>query len=162
MRSAHGFRFGWLDLSVGSLVADHPDELTRFAFVLIACIDSDPNVRTIAAFYGIAKQFSACATLGDSLVVRGVDLPQVADRFNGFDEAWFFDAPPLIEKPNGASLVYPLTRDGTGNFDEAELSAETAAWMTASHCRLGLGDGCGLNYVTPDECTAQRLESAAG
>jgi hypothetical protein len=31
-------------------------------------------------------------------------------------------------------------------------------WMQSSRCGLGIGDGIGLNYVTPDEKLAKQFE----
>ena len=46
-------------------------------------------------------------------------------------------------------------------YDQEDLPVSLLRWMTDWRCRLGLGDGLGLNYITPDEATARLLERLA-
>jgi len=93
--------------------------------------------------------------LGKGLVIPAVDFAKVADRFGlftGFDEVWCFSETPKVMKPADFWIVSP------SNIDQEDVPPALIPWMEQSGCRLGLGDGIGLNYATPDKNTAILLE----
>jgi hypothetical protein len=59
--------------------------------------------------------------------------------FHGFDEVWFFPKRDIRAKPDTLILVGP-------HRVQPAAIADHAAWLQASGCSLGLGDGDGLNY----------------
>jgi hypothetical protein len=72
--------------------------------------------------------------------------------FNGFDELWCFKRPPVMAKPNSLSIASPY------NVETEDLPASLSSWMAETECQLALGDGIGLNFITPQEDLAHRLE----
>jgi hypothetical protein len=83
------------------------------------------------------------------------DLDKALGLFFGFDEIWFFDIEPPEEMPEGVWLVGPY------NIDSEELPPMLEQWMGRSSCRLGLGDGVGLNYATNDREIASVIDNSS-
>jgi len=59
-----------------------------------------------------------------------------------------------LPKPKDVWLVAPL------NLNFNELTSAISSWMQDAACKLGLGDGIGVNYVAADEKIAKDVESA--
>lgn len=158
MRNVNGVTVGWLDTSIGALLTRTDDWLSRFAFVLITSIDSNSQLRQVPAATAIIEQFRKCKFLGNGLLVPTAAMSEIAARFHlftGFDEVWCFDEEPFSPKPVDLSIVAPL------NLDIDEPPPLLSRWLEESNCRLGLGDGIGLNFATPDRETAVVLDRVA-
>ena len=80
------------------------------------------------------------------LVISGaatVTLLDDPDLFAGFDELWIPSQLPVANPPDEAFLVAPRELNG-------EVPVGVLRWVQDSGCRLGVGDGEGLNYVADD------------
>lgn len=155
MKRIDGLSVGWLDASIGALAHNDATPLSRFAFLLITSIDSNPNLQGIPAAQQIVEIYPDCAFLDAGLIVPGAVLKGISERFSlftGFDEAWCFDEEPEVGKPVDLTIVSPL------NLGEDDPPQGLAAWMDTSRCKLGLGDGIGLNFATPNEEIARTLQ----
>jgi hypothetical protein len=150
---------GWLDASIGELIRTHPAVFSQFAYALVTSVDSAIDLHRTSVGCSIVERHPECGFLGNGLVVPGANLANVAnkfDLFHGFDEVWWFDQRPEVAKPSDAWIVSPV------NLKSEAASPQTVAWMSESGCRLGLGDGIGLNYVTPFAETARSIERLQG
>lgn len=155
MQRYNNFIVGRIDTNIGSLLRSDAAVIMQFPFVMITSIDSSTDVAGIASSYGILDRFAGSSLLGCSLVVRGDQVAELSlkfNLFNGFDELWCFRESPQTPKPHGLWIVAPF------NFHDEEIPPLLATWMTESGCKLGLGDGIGLNYATPEIQIAERLE----
>jgi hypothetical protein len=87
-----------------------------------------------------------------------IDLATNPKIFPGFDELWILEREPAERPPkDGGNITseMPITEDADDNL------LTMHAWMVAQGAVLGLGDGCGLNYLTTDwSVAAEVLEDA--
>ena len=153
MKNSDGFNAGWIDTSIGALL-QNSRLIHQFEAVLVTSIDSSRDLSQMRVTREILQHYPECQLLGAGLVVpsdRFEDFSTTFKLFTGFDEVWWFDAKPLLAKPDELSLVAPL------NLATDEIPSEVTHWMHESKCRLGLGDGIGLNFVTSDEGIAKML-----
>jgi hypothetical protein len=154
VKEAKSFSAGWIRAGVASII--DMQILKQFSLSLVTSIDSETELVASTIGREIVECYSECRFFGAGIMIPGNLLTGVNNEmklFHGFDEVWFFDAPPASPKPNDVWLVAPL------NLSEERLPLPVAHWMQSSHCRLGIGDGIGLNYVTPDEKLAKHIES---
>jgi hypothetical protein len=150
---------GYLNTSIGELIGRDAIILSQFRFVVVASVDSAADMTETTVATRIVEDHPGCWFLGQGLVIPGVDIADVSERFNlfnGFDEVWCFDDRPAVEKPVDLWIVSPV------NIVQEGVPPLLVPWITESGCRLGLGDGVGLNYVARDKGTAILLEKIAG
>jgi len=155
MRKVDSLYVGWVDSSIGALVRQASGILPRSAFVLLTSIDSTIELRDSGIAEKIFRTNHASTTLGNGLVVPGPSLQAIATMFNlftGFDELWCFDEQPTMPKPDAVWLVSPL------ELNSDDVPSSLGPWMRDSGCKLGLGDGVGLNYASPTAAAAQLIE----
>jgi hypothetical protein len=153
MRQSNGLIFGWVDSDIHSVILE--GILSRFHSVLITSLDSARDLNGIAH-----RMLSGTPTslLGPGIVVPGKAIAEIAaskDLFVGFDEVWCFHAPPTRVKHSGGIV-------GPTNLNDDPLPPETGAWMIDTKCQLGLGDGIGLNFVTPQQEIADAILQVDG
>src|SRR5688572_8035212 len=145
------------ELMAGRLSADIrsvKDVLSKFHSVLITSIDSTLDIRTSKIGVRITSVDPDSSFLGPGIVVPGKNiarLDEALNLFNRFDELWCFERPPTLAKPEDVWLVAPL------NLESEAISPQLRNWLAESDCRLGLGDGEGLNFITPRRETADLL-----
>jgi hypothetical protein len=156
MTDTWGLHVGWLDTSVDAVMrtSDSESPISSFVWVLVTSLDSTTDLASIPAALAATRQYPTSRLLKGGLVIPMRDLQSVTSRqdlFRGFDELWLFDSEPAETKPNDVTIVGPL------DFRTNEPTPELTAWMGESGCRLGLGDGIGMNYVTPDGELAEQL-----
>ena|SRR6266700_3523360 len=144
MRETEEITIGWVDSSIREAVRE--DLMSQFRWLLVTSIDST----TMLADSEIARRIKAvdpsCSVLGDGVLVSSGNLLRLVhelDLLTGFDEIWCFDVAPRVPKPPDLSLVAPL------NIENGPVPTQLGSWMRTSECRLGLGDGIGLNFATP-------------
>jgi hypothetical protein len=80
------------------------------------------------------------------LVISGASLVTLVAGENlmtGFDELWIASHLRTPEPPDGAHLVGPRDLG-------IERPSAILKWIGESQCRLGVGDGIGLNYAIRD------------
>ena len=144
-------------LDLGAVLEAAPDVLDR-GWALLTVVDSSrrvpdlPSIGMAAAAAGIPA-----VRVGGSLALRTDGLRVLAEDglVTGFDEVWLFEGVPTADKPASIRL--------TAGRPLPDLPpADLVAWMSSSGCRLGLGDGEGLSYVTPDADVAGLIERLAG
>lgn len=155
MRRVDGLSVGWTDTSIGVLVRSGTSLLLPFEYILVTSIDSGTDMREMPTAVGIAQRHSECKFLGSGLVIPAAIVVEVADvfkLFTGFDEIWCFEHDPMVAKPEALSLVGPL------NLSTDDVPPSLRIWMAESSCKLGLGDGIGLNFATPDEGIGRAVE----
>lgn len=133
-------------LTVRDWLAAHTARIRDLPYVLISSIDSDRQVANMpwAAARRLATPSWALSL--SPLVISGastVDLLADDNLFTGFDELWIPSALPVAQPSYEAWLVAPRELD-------TEVSAEVLAWLDDSRCRLGVGDGYGMNYAVSD------------
>jgi hypothetical protein len=155
MRNIEGLIVNWIDTSIVRLLKADVSVLSRYAFVMITSVDSSNDTEGFATGYQFLSDLG-CSEFGKNLLVPGNQIEAVANQlFSGFDEIWCFDERPTQPKPDGLWIVPPL------NLSRDDLPEWLVPWMKESNCSLGLGDGIGMNYASPDRATAQRLEELA-
>lgn len=158
MKKANGLTVGWLDTSIGSLLRFSRAWLSNFTTVLVTSVDSTTDMHQMREAAEIIQQYPSCRFLGLGLLTPAEELEGIATRFKlftGFDELWCFDTKPTIAKPPGLSIVSPL------NLESDKAPHQLQDWMRESNCKLGLGDGIGLNYAATDEEICNVLASLA-
>jgi hypothetical protein len=154
MNEARSLSYGWCDIHFASIIETRI--VQNFSLSLITSIDSETELATSKIGSRIIQRRSECRFFGKGIIIPCgllADLNNELKLFHGFDEAWFFDSEPVAPRPNDVSLVAPL------NLKEDPLPPVVTHWMHHSHCRLGVGDGIGMNYVTSDGELASQFES---
>jgi hypothetical protein len=157
MKTVNNLFVGWLDTSIGSLIRAAPGLLSGYGFVMVTSVDSSTDLVGTPVYTEILRRCDRCLRLGRSLLIPGNQFEEMSSTlnlFNGFDEIWCFNGIPAGDKPHDLWIVAPL------NLAEESLPPSLNDWMDRSGCRLGLGDGAGLNYATPDAKTASLLEAS--
>lgn len=138
---------GCLDTSIGEMIRSYPDLISGFSYVLVTSLDSTHDVSSADIGREIMQRFPRCTAVGDGILIPAAEIAKV-DReiglFFGFDEIWCLDVALNKPKPGNISILPPPSLDST------VVESTVEEWMMASACRLGLGDGFGLNYVTSD------------
>jgi hypothetical protein len=151
MKFVDSLYVGWVDTSIRA----HTELLPQFGCVLVTSLDSVTNIGTTVVGRRIVDENPGCSFLGDGLVIPGTDIKRVIGRYNlftGFDEIWCFGEKPELSKPRDVWLVAPR------NIERGDLPSGLVSWMDRSRCVLGVGDGIGLNYATPDRSIAELLD----
>ena len=133
-------------LTVRDWLAANASRIRDLPYVLISSIDGDTQVSDMR--WVTARRLDApdWALSLSPLVISGastVDLLADNNLFTGFDELWIPSGLPVVQPPDEARLVAPLELD-------TEVPTEVLAWLKNSRCRLGVGDGYGMNYVVRD------------
>jgi hypothetical protein len=131
--------------------------LAQFSSVLITSIDGTTDLSGSAMRSRIAEFDPACASLGSGIVVHGESMVRLAAGLNlsEFDELWCFERFPKTPKPNDLWIVSPF------NIETDPVPPRLVSWMAETDCKLGLGDGIGLNYATPWEELSITLQRRA-
>lgn len=156
MRKINHLTVGWLEGSLKLLVYKDVALFGRLPIALLTSVDSTTKLSSSAIGQMIIEHYPQCKFLGDGIIIPDgsiVDIAKSLNLFHGFDEVWFFDAEPSLPKPKEVSLVAPL------NLNSNVLTSALSYWMQETACKLGLGDGIGLNYVTFDEKIAKDIET---
>ena len=140
---------GWnpaLDLST-AVERIPQSELLRW-FGLIAVVDSSANINELITLPRVLEDLGASLEhVGQSALVDGPTLIHLnaGDFFSGFDELWLFRERPAQAKPEGRELFFTSdTRRPGGPPERVER------WFLENKGVAGLGDGDGLNWITPD------------
>jgi len=135
---------GWYDSSIDEFLEEIRWAFTSMKFALITCLDSDQHPASLVKRSPFLRSVEdELTTLGQGLLLPARLLlanQAYKELFFGFDEIWFFPEEISEPKPGSAWLV------GPAKIDQSELDA-VGEWMMRNSCSLGLGDGCGLNYV---------------
>jgi|ERR1700722_17546562 hypothetical protein len=158
MRLVETLAIGWLETNIRTIILNDIGVPSQFAFVLVTSLDSISDIPSAAVGKKILQQYPDCEVLGKGLLIPAPYLGIVATKFSlfcGFDELWCFDRKPTLPKPLNLSIVSPL------NLQDEALPGSLVSWMHETSCKLGLGDGIGLNYVTPDATMAKRIEDTS-
>jgi hypothetical protein len=109
-------------------------------------MDSDRMVSDMPWAVARGEQDPQWALSTSPLVISGAatfSLLDDSDLFAGFDELWIPSQLPVANPPDEAFLVAPRELDG-------EAPVGVLSWVSRLRCRLGVGDGEGLNYVADD------------
>jgi hypothetical protein len=155
MRKLPTLIVGWMNTNIRAVA--EAGLLSRFDSVLITSIDSTTGLSTSATRSRIAESDPACASFGSGIVVHGESMVRLAMglNINGFDELWCFERFPSTTKPRDLWIVSPF------NIETDPVPPRLVSWMAETNCKLGLGDGIGLNYATPWEELSSALERHA-
>jgi hypothetical protein len=144
---ATGAHFGRVaHLTVRDWLAANASSIRALPYVLISSIDSDTQVSGMRWVTARRLDAHAWALSLSPLVISGastVDLLADDNLFTGFDELWIPTRLPIAQPPDEANLVAPRELD-------IEAPAAVLAWLEVSECRLGVGDGYGMNYAVRD------------
>jgi hypothetical protein len=157
MRKINHLTVGWLEGSLKLLVNKEVASLGRLPIALLTSVDSTTILSSSAIGQMIIERHPQCRFLGDGIIIPDgllVDIAKSLNLFHGFDEAWFFETEPSLPKPKEVWLVAPL------NLNFNKLTSAFSSWMQDAACKLGMGDGMGLNYVAVDEKIAEDIETA--
>jgi hypothetical protein len=156
-----GLHTGWLEaMDIPRLIGRFPWLTSPDRWALLTMLDSGGEVADAISIPPLAErlQFEP-VRVGQSVAVSGRVLRGLAEAglFTGFDELWLFDAPPREDRPSSLRLI--------ADAPQSPPSGDALArWLASSGCRLCVGDGFGLNYVTFDtglRGTIERLAAAA-
>jgi hypothetical protein len=132
--------------SVRVLIQRHEPAWAELPYVLIASVDSDTDVGDMPWARERLSHEPEWAISTSPLVISGRDAVELlrGGRVSfGFDEVWIPAGVPISAPPHEAYLVAPRRLAHS-------VPPPVAEWMEASGCRLGLGDGDGLNFVAAD------------
>lgn len=154
MRSVNGLFFGWLKASIHEIIDANELDLCEFSCVMITFVDSVRDLRQLAKAQHIVREYPSCEFVGSALSVPGSVVSNVSHEhrlFTGFDELWCFDSVPILAKPEDVVITGPQDLATEG------LNEGLESWMKQSECILGIGDGIGLNYITPHDTIAEHL-----
>ena len=124
---------------------------------MITCIDSCTEPSRLKVAETILAALPGARLLDASLIVPGRLLGVVAQQFglfSGFDELWCSTGRVQSDFPRELTIVAPM------NLSSEPLPTVLAEWMITANCQLGLGDGDGLNFVTTEPATVERLQAA--
>jgi hypothetical protein len=133
-------------LTVRGWLAANASRIGDLPHVLISSMDSERRVSAMPWATARHLDNPAWALSLDPLVISGgsaVGLPADDNLLTGFDELWIPTGLPVAQPPHEAHLVAPRELD-------IESPPAVLAWLEVSHCRLGMGDGYGMNYVVDD------------
>jgi len=148
--------YGHENTNIPFLVDNIEDLIGGDTYVLMTCIDSQDNVSDSS----MVKKAMANAELEAGSYFGFLSFPFKSiwsliddyNLFNGFDVVWFFEKQEKeIQPPPGYPIVNPYELTDS----EATLLGK---WMKKSGAFLGLGDGCGLNYITTKKEIAERIK----
>jgi hypothetical protein len=142
------------DMSVRKWITKNASKISELPFVLISSIDSQRDLRRIKLLASRFEIEPKWALSIYPLVISGtstVDLANEDRLFTGFDEIWIPRRLPISNPPSNAYLVAPREI-------ESFLPLEIENWVESSECRLGVGDGDGLNYVVLDDELGRQLQ----
>jgi hypothetical protein len=155
MRKVNHLTSGWLEGSLKLLLEKDLPLFGKLSVALLTSVDSTTALSSSTLGQMIVERHPRCKFLGDGIIIPDnfiLDIAKTLDLFHGFDEAWFFETETTSPKPKESWLVAPL------NLNRDELAPLTMSWMQETACKLGVGDGIGLNYVTTDEEIAKDIE----
>lgn len=146
-------RFGRIaNLSVRAWLERHAIAIRAMPYILISSLDSTVDVADMSWVAARRDADPEWAISLSPLVISGasaVDLLE-GNLFTGFDELWIPSEMPVARPPGDASLVAPRELD-------VEAPPAVVAWLEGSKCRLGVGDGYGMNYAVLDESIGAEL-----
>src|ERR1041384_1359261 len=126
MKRVDGLSLGWIDSGIRELLRTSQGLLAGFPHALITCIDSSRDMLNFQAAYTIMDRYKGARPLGRGLVVPADRLTEIGATFNfftGFDEVWWFNTEPTIEKPDDIKIV------GALNLETDNPPAGLANWM---------------------------------
>ncbi len=155
MNTRNGMTCGWLDSSIAALLQYAASLSGRAGYLLVTSVDSSSDLSTLRKALEITRRYPAARFIGTGLLLpssKAVEISGEFGLFTGFDEVWWFDEAPALPKPDDVLLLPPL------DLATHEIPAAVVEWMRVSKCKLGMGDGVGLNYVTPEAALAELLE----
>jgi hypothetical protein len=92
-----------------------------------------------------------------NVLMTGSDFYTMAlrdDLVSDFAEVWFFDEPPAAAPPPHLGLT--SEREITNEKYQPHYDM-VLQWAAEAEVKLGLGDGCGINFIASDEATALTL-----
>jgi hypothetical protein len=92
-----------------------------------------------------------------NILMMGNDFYTMAlrdDLVSDFAEVWFFDGPPAVAPP---PHLYLTSQASIINEEFQQHFDLVLQWAAEAGVRLGLGDGCGINFIASDEATALTL-----
>lgn len=147
-----------METTVGEALRSSINWAGIFKFALITTVDSTPDIRAVPIALTITQEISAARFVGGALLVPTTRITEVSERFKlftGFDEVWFYINEPLSSKPAEISLVAPL------DLEVDSPPNGLAQWFAESGCRLGIGDGIGMNFATLDKGIASKMQQLA-
>ncbi|UCD00240.1 MAG: hypothetical protein JSW66_10225 [Phycisphaerales bacterium] len=147
--------YGWVEDKICALAKADWAVFRKLPWCLVTCIESSHKVKSKMQAGQVAAWEGVCSFLGDGLVVgegKILELARACNWFNGFDEIWFYEERPAVEKPKAISIIPPPV-----DLTAVVPSRELLEWIEVSGCVLGLGDGIGMNYITPSKEIAESL-----
>jgi len=144
---AHNTHVGRLaDLTVRQWLENNASLVCDLPYLLISSMDSDRLVSSMP-WVSAHRLINPDWTLSlFPLVVSGASTVALLEEdrlFTGFDELWIPARLPVAEPPDDAYLVAPRMLD-------VESPGSILQWLRVSGCRLGIGDGGGMNYAVAD------------
>jgi hypothetical protein len=158
MKKINNFWIGRVEASIGLLIEDLPELLIHYQYVLISCIDSSRNLRTLKSLAQAINGLTDLQFVNGALLMKINDFLKIANTynlFNGFDEIWLFSSSPLNNLPHEIWITGPLDIS-------KEIPNDLIQWMMNSGCGLGLGDGIGLNFISSDTTIVNILDTKYG
>ncbi|EKD26011.1 MAG: hypothetical protein ACD_79C01405G0003 [uncultured bacterium] len=147
---------GNIQNSISKLIYKKQPVIQNYPYALITSIDSCYQINKLL-FYPKLKELDLrlCNIISEQLLLLTNDLILIHERFNifnGFDEIWFFSDLPKNPVPKTFTITGPTDV-------ELLVHSNILEWMIANNCKLGIGDGIGLNYISIDSNTVKILTS---
>lgn len=138
---------GNIDYSIGMFIKNNFELIIKYPHTIISSIDSSRNLTELTICEEIAKIGCSYQIISGQISLLTKQLDQIEQKlnlFNGFDEVWFFSAAPTNSVPHNFWITGPRDID-------IDLPNGLSDWMEENNCKLGFGDGIGLNYVTMEK-----------
>ena len=142
------YRFGRVPrLTVREWLGRNALSITGLPYVLVSSMDSQRDVGSMPWAAARMAGSPAWALSMSPLVISGASVIELlADPglFTGFDEIWIPLRIPIGQPPGAAYLGAPRRLD-------TEAPPAILEWIRDAGCRLGVGDGDGLNYAVGND-----------
>jgi hypothetical protein len=148
MKRIDGFCLDNNDGSIRQFLADFDRCIPKAGTILIGCLDSDQEVANLVEnSQQLKENIQSFERFFNGILVSRESLERLRaskNYFTGFDEIWVFGSRPKISLRPTQTLVGPHSIEET-------YTPELGKWMADTGCLIGIGDGSGLNVITPDD-----------
>lgn len=151
--------FGNANGCIIGLFNDAPQILKNFSCCLVTTLDSQSSNFNVTHLQSEISRAGATGVVTSTyLAFDALEFETMVRKgfFSGFDEIWFF-----AERSKGAIFQLPPSNVilvGPEDLRQG-ISESLANWMKISGSTLGLGNGIGLNYITPSESLASTIDA---
>ena len=151
------------DADVLDVLQAYAEPLAQLSTGLITCVDSTrfESRERVQRLFVRRLYLGRCLEYGFAFGVDRLAELAAADEqyFVPFGELWLWERGDQLSRPPASTTSETPFTDYPKFPDLDSDLQQLRTWMVASGCVLGLGDGCGLNYITTDADWDARLRT---